>query len=96
MLNSYIMRKGVFWIILLSSFLLILAIVITCMAFDSRFAEMTVDYFAFLAGIFLVVEGVYKILSSRSSSLSNQVLRAIRVTIGGCIFTIHLLQLMRY
>jgi len=67
-----------------------------CELFDSNFADLTIDWFAFFAGIYLVVEGGYKILTSlKTASTANQVFRFIRVAIGACVFTIHLLQFMR-
>ncbi len=92
---SYIMKKDIFWIALLS-FLLILAFIITTRVFSSEFAESTVDCFAFFAGIFLVVEGAYRIFSNMSSPLSCQLLRTFRAIIGVCIVTIHILQFMYY
>ncbi|MFH1305235.1 MAG: hypothetical protein ABIH74_02390 [Candidatus Omnitrophota bacterium] len=70
--------------------------VATCGIFDSPFAEVTIDWLAFLAGIFLVVEGIYKMLRSKVLFSTDQLLRAFRVVIGTCVFTIHLLQFMRY
>ena len=69
---------------------------VTCRVFGSAFAEITIDYFAFFAGIFLVSEGLYRMISSKGASFLDQLLRAFRVIIGTCVFTIHLLQFMRY
>jgi predicted phage tail protein len=82
-------------------FLTILAICVvtfsvTCRVFDSSFAEATIDWFAFLAGIFLIIEGLFKMLTDRDKTLTNQLLRLFRVIIGTCVFTIHLLQFMRH
>lgn len=89
------MMNRMHWIIILATILAI-AVAITCQAFDTKFAYLTVDWLAFLAGIFLVVEGAYKILRSKDPFFPFQLLRSTRVFIGMCIFTIHLLQLMRY
>jgi hypothetical protein len=68
----------------------------TCQLFDTFTAELIIDWVAFIAGIFLVAEGLYKIFSSKNPLLRDQILRAIRVLIGTCVFTIHLLQFMRF
>ncbi|MBF0216492.1 MAG: hypothetical protein HQL30_05810 [Candidatus Omnitrophica bacterium] len=68
---------------------------VTCRVFDSSFADATIDWFAFLAGIFLITEGLFKMLTDRKKILSNQLLRLFRIMIGTCVFTIHLLQFMR-
>ena len=76
--------------------LIILTATITFRAFETPFAEITIDWFAFLAGIFLAVEGFYKIITSRSAPFfPDQMLRTFRGIIGTCVFTIHLLQFMR-
>ena len=87
--------KKVAWIILLAV-LFTLTFVAICWVFDSSFAEVTIDWFAFLAGIFLIVEGLYKIFTSKVPAIKDQILRSIRVVIGTCVFTIHLLQFMRH
>ena len=69
---------------------------INCWVFDTKFAEVTIDWFAFLAGIFLMTEGTWKIVRSEKKFLPYQLLRVLRVFIGTNVFTIHLLQFMRY
>ena len=68
----------------------------TCQLFDTLTADLIIDWVAFIAGIFLIVEGLYKIFSSKNPSLRDQICRAVRVLIGTCVFTIHLLQFMRF
>ncbi|MFH1797898.1 MAG: hypothetical protein ABH844_00915 [Candidatus Omnitrophota bacterium] len=68
---------------------------ITCGVFGTSFAEVTIDWFAFLAGIFLAIEGTYRICTSKAAFFPNQFLRTLRVIIGTCVFTIHLLQFTR-
>ncbi|MFH1877850.1 MAG: hypothetical protein ABH883_03490 [Candidatus Omnitrophota bacterium] len=71
--------------------------IITCRVFESNFAEFTIDWFAFLAGIYLILEGTYKIVVNiKTPVFPGQFLRALRVIIGVCVFTIHLLQFMRH
>lgn len=82
--------------IALIAVIITITFVITCRVFDSLFAEITIDWFAFSAGIFLIAEGLYKIFYSKDPSIQTQLLRVVRVIIGTCIFTIHLLQFMRY
>ncbi|MEA3489360.1 MAG: hypothetical protein U9R44_03335 [Candidatus Omnitrophota bacterium] len=69
---------------------------ITCCLFNTQFAKITIDYFAFITGIFLVTEGLYKISRSKAPFFPDQFLRGFRVVIGFWIFTIHLFQFMKY
>jgi hypothetical protein len=75
--------------------LVLITFSITCRVFDSSFADATIDWFAFLAGIFLVVEGTYRFFRSASKTRPEQAARLFRMIIGTCVFTIHLLQFMR-
>jgi len=72
------------------------AFFMTCELFDSHFAKLTIDWFAFLAGVFLIIEGLYRIFSTKDQFFPLQFSRLIRVSIGTCVFTIHLLQFMRF
>lgn len=83
--------------ILLPALAIMIAITayITCNVFETNFAEITIDWFAFLAGLFLAIEAVYKMIKSKSPFFPDQFLRTLRVIIGTCVFTIHLLQFMR-
>ncbi len=82
--------------IVVLAILIATAWIATCGIFDSPFAEIAIDWLAFLAGIFLIVEGIYKMLRSKVVFSTDQLLRAFRVVIGTCVFTIHVLQFMRY
>ena len=64
--------------------------------FYTQFAKITIDYFAFLTGIFLVTEALYKISGSKGPLFPDQFLRAFRVMIGAWIFTIHFFQFLKY
>lgn len=87
--------KNIWWITILAG-IIFLTFIATCWVFDTSFAETTIDWFAFLAGIYLVVEGIYKILKYKAPFFPSQFLRFLRVVIGACVFTIHLLQFMRF
>lgn len=63
---------------------------------SSPLKQTLIDWFAFSFGIYLVVEGIYGIFRSKSVIIRNQLLRVLRVLIGTCVFTIHLLQFMRF
>lgn len=52
------------------------------------------DYFAFSFGIFLVVEGLYKIHRSKTFFFPDRSLRIFRIIIGISLITIHILQFM--
>jgi len=61
--------------------------------FNTAFAKNTIDYFSFFAAIFLIVEGFYKIRHYRNESyFPAQFVRHIRIIIGACVFTIHVMQ----
>ncbi|MGB2629622.1 MAG: hypothetical protein WBD17_00080 [Candidatus Omnitrophota bacterium] len=76
--------------------LITICFLVNCWLFDTPFAEVSIDWFAFLAGMFLVLEGSWKILTSKRRSFFNQLFRITRIIIGMNVFTIHLLQFMRY
>ncbi len=83
--------KKILWIVLLVILTAVTAGV-TYSVFDTPFGEISVDFFAFLAGAFLVLEGAYKILTSKTPLFPDQIFRSCRVIIGVTIFTIHMLQ----
>jgi len=51
-----------------------------------------IDVLAFTAGIFLVIEGAYRILEHRDNSLSRQFTRSVRIAFGFGILTTHVIQ----
>lgn len=53
-----------------------------------------VDLLAFLAALFLVVEGAYKIYINREDSLKKQFTRSIRIAFGFAILTLHIMQFL--
>jgi len=53
-----------------------------------------IDFVAFLAGLFLVAEGLIGIFKHKSSSINNQLARIIRVSIGFAILTLHIIQFL--
>lgn len=65
---------------------------IVIMVFNSKFAKTTVDYFAFFAGIFLISDALFKIISKNDRFFPYQLIRFIRLIIGISIFTIHIMQ----
>ena len=67
---------------------------IVVMVFNSAFAKVTIDYFAFLAAAFLIIDALYKITSETEPFFPNQLIRFVRLIIGVCIFTIHVMQLV--
>jgi hypothetical protein len=66
--------------------------VLTCWMFDTPVAGATIDWFSFIAGGFLAIEGIYKIRKFRKDPLLLHLYRGIRVLIGADIFIIHLIQ----
>ena len=53
---------------------------------------ITIDLFAFLIALFLVIEGFARIFEHPNASLKRQSTRMIRIAIGFAIITIHVLQ----
>lgn len=73
----------------------ITTVAITTAIFNTAFARITVDYFAFIASIILIVDGSYKIFIYKNDPyFPNHFIRHLRIIIGVCIFTIHLLQVI--
>ena len=52
----------------------------------------TIDLLAFLASIFLMIEGFYRIYEHKNALIKTQFTRAIRVAFGSAIFTLHSMQ----
>ena len=73
----------------------LLTIFLTQKTFFWVLGPVVVDYWAFAAGIFLISEGFWRISSSQEDKFILQFLRLLRIVIGVCIFTIHLLQFVR-
>jgi hypothetical protein len=61
----------------------------------TSFRQTLIDWSAFSFGIYLITEAIYRIFTAKNAILRDQVLRGIRMVIGSCVFTIHLLQFMR-
>jgi divalent metal cation (Fe/Co/Zn/Cd) transporter len=53
---------------------------------------IAVDILAFLAALFLIVEGFYRIYEHRDDRFVRQLTRAIRVAFGCSIVTLHVMQ----
>jgi hypothetical protein len=62
---------------------------------DTPLRQAAIDWSAFSSGVFLMAEAIYRIFTARNAVLRDQVLRGVRMVIGSCVFTIHLLQFMR-
>ena len=75
------------------SLTMLITIAITVLVFNSSFAHNTIDYFSFAAALFLVIEGTYKISRYRTEKyFPDHFIRHVRIIIGTCIFTIHVMQ----
>lgn len=55
---------------------------------------ITIDIVALIMGAFLVIEGVWDILHHATAYLKSQITRCIRVWLGVCILTIHIMQFL--
>ena len=61
--------------------------------FNTVFARSIIDYFSFLAALFLIIEGFYKVSRHRNEPyFPSHLMRHVRIIIGTCIFTIHVMQ----
>jgi len=74
--------------------IMITAVCITAVIFNTRFAKVTIDVWSFGAALFLIIEALYKIIRTSDKFWPNQFLRIIRIIIGVCVFTIHVCQLI--
>ena len=55
---------------------------------------ITVDFLAFAAGIFLIIEGFARICEHPNASLKRQFTRIIRIASGFAVITLHLIQIL--
>lgn len=53
---------------------------------------ITIDILAFLAAIFLIIEGFIRMTINFNESLKKQFSRIIRIVFGFCILTLHIMQ----
>lgn len=53
---------------------------------------ISIDLLAFMAALFLFVEGIYRIHEHKNAALKSQITRAIRVAFGASILTLHIIQ----
>lgn len=79
---------------LLSYIFLLIPGIAVLLLFGTELAENSIDILSFIAGGFLVTEGAWKIFSSPRDNWRLQADRCVRIGLGVCIFTIHLLQYM--
>jgi len=86
-------RTGIYAI--LTAAVAIVTVSITGAVFNSRFAKVTIDAWAFAAALFLIIEALYKIFVFKEDAFwPHQFLRYIRIIIGLCVFTIHICQVI--
>ncbi len=53
---------------------------------------ITIDFLAFFAALFLVIEGFARIIEHPSATLKRQTTRIIRIAFGCAILTLHIIQ----
>jgi len=53
---------------------------------------ITIDFLAFFAALFLVIEGFARIFEHKKASLGRQSTRIIRIAFGFAIITLHVIQ----
>jgi len=88
------MNKKIFHIVMLFIFVSITVSGTVCVSiFNTSFAKGTIDYFSFFAAGFLIIDGIYKIIKYRNEPyFPDQLIRNIRIIIGACVMTIHIMQ----
>jgi len=87
------MNKKILLITNIVGLTIVIAIIITIFVFNTSFARNAIDYFSFVAALFLIVDGFYKIGHYKNDPyFPNQLIRHVRIIIGTCVFTIHVLQ----
>jgi len=86
------MKKGFYvsGIVLVS----LITTITTFMVFKSRFAKLTIDLWSFGAALFLISEGIFRIITTSDSFWPRQFMRFVRIIIGVCVFTIHTCQMI--
>ena len=60
----------------------------------SYLEPIIIDILAFIAAVFLVIEGLYRIHEHKNSIISAQFSRILRIALGCAIITIHVIQLI--
>lgn len=63
--------------------------------FFSVSGPVVVDYWAFVTGVFLAGEGLWSMMRTKGDYFLVHFSRLLRISIGVCIFTIHLFQFTR-
>jgi len=80
---------------------LIVVVLVTCVqlfgqskiAYGCSYLDpITIDLLAFLAALFLVVEGFARIIEHPHANLKRQTTRIIRIAFGCAILTLHIIQ----
>lgn len=66
------------------------SIKVTCSYLDPAI----IDYLAFLGALFLIIEGLIRIIQHPDTLLIRQLTRILRIVLGCSITTIHILQVM--
>lgn len=55
---------------------------------------VTIDFLAFFAALFLVIEGIARIFEHPGASIKRQLTRIIRIAFGCSILTLHIIQFL--
>ena len=55
---------------------------------------IAIDIIAFLAALFLIVEGLVRVFKNKSDSMDIQLTRMTRVSIGFAVLTLHIIQFL--
>lgn len=93
------LRNTVIFTLFLSLFTIISAFLVQKNANNniskcSYLDPILIDVLAFLAALFLLIEGVYSIMKNKNQPLRQQWTRSIRIAFGCGILTLHLMQFL--
>lgn len=85
-------EKYRFAILISIIFVIVSSICIVIVLFPTKLGYITVDYFAFAAGILLITDALYKLRTDNNKPWSYQIVRLCRLIIGVSIFSVHAMQ----
>jgi hypothetical protein len=73
-------------------FVIVGTVCVVISLFPTKLGNISVDYFAFAAGILLITDALYKLRIDNDKPWSYQIVRLCRLIIGIGIFSIHAMQ----
>ena len=53
-----------------------------------------IDFLAFLAALFLIIEGLFRVVEHKDDNIKKQFTRVLRILLGCTILTLHIMQFL--